>query len=228
MLCARFPFLYLKKFYPIFGKNHLLVLGEYVTQISTNQKATMLSIANGGCASSSARGVVAARSVSEARRRGGKKTRRAAASLMSSSKSNSTSHKREEEDKNVFAKVAATTALAFTMITAPPPSFAAFDSKTSQSLADDAKEYRVELSGSSQGVTGSIKINSKLNRSLQETVTFDFSDVKGLAPNTKHGINIHDETTGKSWNPGEKIALIVCCFAFLLHRSLSRAEFFKS
>ena len=183
----------------------------------------MLSIANGGCASSSARGVVAAR------RRGGKKTRRAGVALMSSfSKSNSATHQREEQDKNVFAKVAATTALAFTMITAPPPSFAAFDSKTSQSLADDAKEYRVELSGSSQGVTGSIKINSKLNRSLQETVTFDFSDVKGLAPNTKHGINIHDETTGKSWNPGEKIALIVCCFAFLLHRSLSRAEFFKS
>ena len=150
--------------------------------------------------------------------------------MSSFAKSNSASHqKREEEDKNVFAKVAATTALALTMISAPPPSsFAAFDSKTSQSLADDAKEYRVELSGSSQGVTGSIKINSKLNRSLQETVTFDFSDVKGLAPNTKHGINIHDETTGKSWNPGEKIALIVCCFAFLLHRSLSRAEFFKS
>ena len=160
----------------------------------------MLSIANGSCASSSARGVVAAR------RRGGKKTRRAGVALMSSfAKSNSASHKKreeeEEQDKNVFAKVAATTALAFTMITAPPPSFAAFDSKTSQSLADDAKEYRVELSGSSQGVTGSIKINSKLNRSLQETVTFDFSDVKGLAPNSKHGINIHDETTGKSWNP---------------------------
>jgi hypothetical protein len=159
----------------------------------------MLSIANGSCASSSARGVVAAR------RRGGKKTRRAGVALMSSfAKSNSASHQKrekEEQDKNVFAKVAATTAFAFTMITAPPPSFAAFDSKTSQSLADDAKEYRVELSGSSQGVTGSIKINSKLNRSLQETVTFDFSDVKGLAPNTKHGINIHDETTGKSWNP---------------------------
>jgi len=161
----------------------------------------MLSIANGGCASPSARGVVSAR------RRGGKKTtRRAGVALMSSfAKSNSAAHqKREEEqeqDKNVFAKVAATTALAFTMISAPPPSsFAAFDSKTSQSLADDAKEYRVELNGSSQGVTGSIKINSKLNRSLQETVTFDFSDVKGLAPNTKHGINIHDET-GKSWNP---------------------------
>ena len=187
----------------------------------------MLSIANGGCASSSARGVVAVR------RRGGKKTRRAGVALVMSSfsKSNSaSSHQREEEeqeerDKNVFAKVTATTALAFTMITAPPPSFAAFDSKTSQSLADDAKEYRVELSGSSQGVTGSIKINSKLNRSLQETVTFDFSDVKGLAPNTKHGINIHDETTGKSWNPGEKRVLIVCCFVFL-HRSLSRARSF--
>ena len=185
----------------------------------------MLSIANGGCASSSARGVVAVR------RRGGKKTRRAGVALVMSSfsKSNSASHQREEEereerDKNVFAKVTATTALAFTMITAPPPSFAAFDSKTSQSLADDAKEYRVELSGSSQGVTGSIKINSKLNRSLQETVTFDFSDVKGLAPNTKHGINIHDETTGKSWNPGEKRVLIVCCFVFLLHRSLSLAR----
>ncbi len=187
----------------------------------------MLSIANGGCASSSARGVVAVR------RRGGKKTRRAGVALVMSSfsKSNSASHQREEEereeqDKNVFAKVTATTALAFTMITAPPPSFAAFDSKTSQSLADDAKEYRVELSGSSQGVTGSIKINSKLNRSLQETVTFDFSDVKGLAPNTKHGINIHDETTGKSWNPGEKRALIVRCFVFLLHRSLSFARSF--
>lgn len=162
----------------------------------------MLSIANGGCASPSARGVVSAR------RRGGKKTtRRAGVALMSSfAKSNSAAHQKreeeeEEQDKNVFAKVAATTALAFTMISAPPPSsFAAFDSKTSQSLADDAKEYRVELNGSSQGVTGSIKINSKLNRSLQETVTFDFSDVKGLAPNTKHGINIHDET-GKSWNP---------------------------
>jgi len=189
----------------------------------------MLSIANGGCASSSARGVVAAT------RRDGKKTRRAGVALVMSSfsKSNSaSSHQREEEeereerDKNVFAKVTATTALAFTMITAPPPSFAAFDSKTSQSLADDAKEYRVELSGSSQGVTGSIKINSKLNRSLQETVTFDFSDVKGLAPNTKHGINIHDETTGKSWNPGEKRALIVRCFVFLLHRSLSFARSF--
>jgi len=189
----------------------------------------MLSIANGGCASSSARGVVAAT------RRDGKKTRRAGVALVMSSfsKSNSaSSHQREEEeereerDKNVFAKVTATTALAFTMITAPPPSFAAFDSKTSQSLADDAKEYRVELSGSSQGVTGSIKINSKLNRSLQETVTFDFSDVKGLAPNTKHGINIHDETTGKSWNPGEKRVLIVRCFVFLLHRSLSRARSF--
>lgn len=121
--------------------------------------------------------------------------------MSSFAKSNSAAHQKGEEDKNVFAKVAATTALAFTMISAPPPSFAAFDSKTSQSLADDAKEYRVELNGSSQGVTGSIKINSKLNRSLQETVTFDFSDVKGLAPNTKHGINIHDETTGKSWNP---------------------------
>lgn len=159
----------------------------------------MLSIANG---TPSARGVVSAR------RRGGKKTtRRARVALMSSfAKSNSAAHQKreeeeEEQDKNVFAKVAATTALAFTMISAPPPSFAAFDSKTSQSLADDAKEYRVELNGSSQGVTGSIKINSQLNRSLQETVTFDFSDVKGLAPNTKHGINIHDETTGKSWNP---------------------------
>jgi hypothetical protein len=154
----------------------------------------MLSIANGA---PSARGVVSAR------RRGGKKTtRRAGVALMSSfAKSNSAAHQKGEEDKNVFAKVAATTALAFTMISAPPPSFAAFDSKTSQSLADDAKDYRVELNGSSQGVTGSIKINSKLNRSLQETVTFDFSDVKGLAPNTKHGINIHDETTGKSWNP---------------------------
>ena len=129
--------------------------------------------------------------------------------MSSFAKSNSAAHQKreeeeEEQDKNVFAKVAATTALALTMISAmvpPPSSFAAFDSKTSQSLADDAKEYRVELNGSSQGVTGSIKINSKLNRSLQETVTFDFSDVKGLAPNTKHGINIHDETTGKSWNP---------------------------
>lgn len=124
--------------------------------------------------------------------------------MSSFAKSNSAAHQKreeeeEEQDKNVFAKVAATTALA--LIMAPPPSsFAAFDSKTSQSLADDAKEYRVELNGSSQGVTGSIKINSQLNRSLQETVTFDFSDVKGLAPNTKHGINIHDET-GKSWNP---------------------------
>ena len=122
--------------------------------------------------------------------------------MSSFAKSNSAAHQKGEEDKNVFAKVAATTALALTMISAPPPSsFAAFDSKTSQSLADDAKEYRVELNGSSQGVTGSIKIYSKLNRSLQETVTFEFSDVKGLAPNTKHGINIHDETTGKSWNP---------------------------
>ena len=161
----------------------------------------MLSIANGGCASPFARGVVSAR------RRGGKKTRRAGVALMSSfAKSNSAAHQKreeeeEEQDKNVFAKVAATTALALTMIAPPPSSFAAFDSKTSQSLADDAKEYRVELGGSSQGVTGSIKINSKQNRSLQETVIFDFSDVKGLAPNTKHGINIHDETTGKSWNP---------------------------
>ena len=126
--------------------------------------------------------------------------------MSSFAKSNSAAHQKreeeeEEQDKNVFAKVAATTALALTMIAPPPSSFAAFDSKTSQSLADDAKEYRVELGGSSQGVTGSIKINSKQNRSLQETVIFDFSDVKGLAPNTKHGINIHDETTGKSWNP---------------------------
>ena len=184
------------------GRKLLRVVGKIRhTNKYESKSDEMLSIANGGCASPSARVVVAAR------RRGGKKTtRRAGVALMSSfAKSNSAAHQKreeeeEEQDKNVFAKVAATTALALTMISAPPPSsFAAFDSKTSQSLADDAKEYRVELS--SQGVTGSIKINSKLNRSLQETVTFDFSDVKGLAPNTKHGINIHDETTGKSWNP---------------------------
>ena len=75
----------------------------------------------------------------------------------------------------------------------------AFDSKTSQSLSDTAKEYKVELT-SSEKVSGSVKITSKLNRSLQETVTFDFSSVDGLAPNTKHGVNIHDDN-GKSWNP---------------------------
>lgn len=81
------------------------------------------------------------------------------------------------------------------------PSSFAFDSKTSQSLSDTAKDYKVELTSTSEKkVSGSVKITSKLNRSLQETVTFDFSSVDGLAPNTKHGVNIHDEN-GKSWNP---------------------------
>jgi Cu-Zn family superoxide dismutase len=88
-------------------------------------------------------------------------------------------------------------ALAATLLRAPLDA-QAFGSKTSQSLRDDAKEYKVELIGGS--ISGTIKVSSKLNRSSQETVTFDFSDVQGLAPSTKHGINIHDET-GKSWNP---------------------------
>ena len=82
-------------------------------------------------------------------------------------------------------------ALAATLLRAPLDA-QAFGSKTSQSLRDDAKEYKVELIGGS--ISGTIKVSSKLNRSSQETVAFDFSDVQGLAPSTKHGINIHDET----------------------------------
>ena len=89
--------------------------------------------------------------------------------------------------------------LALLSVLSTPSSSFAFDSKTSQSLSDTAKEYKVELT-SSEKVSGSVKITSKLNRSLQETVTFDFSSVDGLAPNTKHGVNIHDDN-GKSWNP---------------------------
>ena len=81
------------------------------------------------------------------------------------------------------------------------PAHASFDSTTSQSLLDDAKAYVVEFSSSGGGVNGSVKISSKLNRSLQETVTFDFNGLNGLAPNTKHAINVHDKSTGKSWNP---------------------------
>ena len=89
--------------------------------------------------------------------------------------------------------------LALLSVLSTPSSSFAFDSKTSQSLSDTAKEYKVELT-SSEKVSGSVKITSKLNRSLQETVRFDFSSVDGLAPNTKHGVNIHDDN-GKSWNP---------------------------
>ena len=103
---------------------------------------------------------------------------------------------------NVVSSFAISLAL-LSVLSTPSSSFA-FDSKTSQSLSDTAKDYKVELT-SSQGlssgkVSGSVKITSKLNRSLQETVTFDFSSVDGLAPNTKHGVNIHDDN-GKSWNP---------------------------
>ena len=105
------------------------------------------------------------------------------------------------ESKNVAVNVVSSFAVSLALlgVVSTPPSSFAFDSKTSQSLSDTAKDYKVELT-SSEKVSGSVKITSKLNRSLQETVTFDFSSVDGLAPNTKHGVNIHDEN-GKSWNP---------------------------
>ena len=108
----------------------------------------------------------------------------------------------DESKNNVAVNVVISSfaiSLALLSVLSTPSSSFAFDSKTSQSLSDTAKEYKVELT-SSEKVSGSVKITSKLNRSLQETVAFDFSSVDGLAPNTKHGVNIHDDN-GKSWNP---------------------------
>ena len=127
----------------------------------------------------------------------GANKRRALARATSSPADSLDTRKSASSSSSLKITAVCSVALAATLLRAPLDA-QAFGSKTSQSLRDDAKEYKVELIGGS--LSGTIKVSSKLNRSSQETVTFDFSDVQGLAPSTKHGINIHDET-GKSWNP---------------------------
>ena len=127
----------------------------------------------------------------------GANKRRALARATSSPADSLDTRKSASSSSSLKITAVCSVALAATLLRAPLDA-QAFGSKTSQSLRDDAKEYKVELIGGS--ISGTIKVSSKLNRSSQETVTFDFSDVQGLAPSTKHGINIHDET-GKSWNP---------------------------
>ena len=77
-----------------------------------------------------------------------------------------------------------------------PMSADAFNSKTSQLLSDNAKDYVVNFDEGQ--VKGRVKLKSALNRSSQEIVTLDFSGVSGI-PDCKHRLNAYDDSG--SFNP---------------------------